>query len=762
MLEAQVAWQPEGQPLQSIPLNREISIGRVAGNDIILTDTALSRQHARLQVTENGIALQDLGSLNGTFLNGEKVEEEQLLTDGDVIRVGRTLLTVSLQPIAPPAPAEEMATVNLEAFVAQEEALAAQESAATVMIPSMPAAEPEAPAEPEPEAAIGGEQPPDQKQPEEAAAVSGEAAGWDQAPVAEPEPAPPEPAGPAVAGYLVAGDVRAPIITTLTVGRAEGNDIRVEGDRLVSRNHARLEARPDGIWLDDLKSANGTFRNDVPVTVPVRLVSGDRVRFGGTGFDFEAVSTGEETPRSQPAIQLEEDEAGATQLFSESEPEAAAAPVRGGTDVLPAVDDSDSGATINISDQTLSAESELAEAPTSFVPAIPEPAANLADEYHLIVNFGPETGRSFPLRSDVTVIGRESEEADYDVQLNDRAVSRPHAKIVQEADGFTLHDLDSANGTWVNYTEEISNPRKLSDGDVIKVGKTTLIYRVPASARPAQPDVVLDPTAGQILTAFSLKGGVGTTAIAVNLAVAFRNTAQQSVLLIDLSTERGAVSVHMNIAPKLTLADVPQDPGALDWDLIQTVITSHSTGIDILPAPPSPQTAELVTAAAVTAILPLARARYKWVIIDTSPTFSELNLGVFDQSDLLLLPLAPDMTSVKVMQSTLDVFAALQTPAERRLLILNQTHPRSHIGQAELEQHLGERIGLTLPYADDAILDSIDQGVPLAATNPTHPTVAAIQSFAARLAQVKVEAQEQQKRGGFGTWVQGLIGSLRR
>jgi pilus assembly protein CpaE len=332
---------------------------------------------------------------------------------------------------------------------------------------------------------------------------------------------------------------------------------------------------------------------------------------------------------------------------------------------------------------------------------------------------------------------------------------------VREADGFTIHDLDSANGTWVNYTEEISSPRKLSDGDVIKVGKTTLIYRVPASARPAQAEVVLDPTAGQILTAFSLKGGVGTTAIAVNLAVAFHSIAQQSVLLIDLSTERGAISVHLNIAPKQTLADLPQDPGTIDWDVIQSVLVHHPTGIDVLPAPPSPQTAELVTAAAVSAILPLARARYKWVIVDTSPTFSELNLGVFDQSDLLLLPLAPDMTSVKVMQSTLDVFAALQTPAERRLLILNQTHPRAHIGQAQMEEHLGERIGLTIPYADDAILDSIDQGVPLAATNPSHPTVGAIQSFAARLAQVKVEAQTQQKRGGFGTWVQGLIGSLR-
>ena len=58
---------------------------------------------------------------------------------------------------------------------------------------------------------------------------------------------------------------------------------------------------------------------------------------------------------------------------------------------------------------------------------------------------------------------------------------------------------------------------------------------------------------------------------------------------------------------------------------------------------------------------------------DTSATFSELNLGVFDQSDLLMLVCEPDVTSLKVMQSTLDTFAALQIPAEKRVLVLNET-----------------------------------------------------------------------------------------
>ncbi|MBM2810691.1 MAG: response regulator receiver protein, partial [Chloroflexi bacterium] len=210
------------------------------------------------------------------------------------------------------------------------------------------------------------------------------------------------------------------------------------------------------------------------------------------------------------------------------------------------------------------------------------------------MNFGPEAGAEFPLTDDVTVIGRSSADADYGIQLNDRAVSRPHAKIVRDGASFVIHDLESANGTWLNYTEEISAPRKLVDNDLLKLGKTTLIYRVPAAIRPAEREVTLDPLVGQIITFFTLKGGVGTTSLAVNLATLLRSLTSQSVLLIDLSTERGAVSVHLNLTPKLTLADLPEDPSLIDIDVLESLILHHPSGLDILAAPPSPQTAELV------------------------------------------------------------------------------------------------------------------------------------------------------------------------
>jgi pSer/pThr/pTyr-binding forkhead associated (FHA) protein len=544
----------------------------------------------------------------------------------------------------------------------------------------------------------------------------------------------------------VHNDERTPIDAEVSVGRADGNTIRLANDRAISRQHARFVVKSDGVWLEDLGSANGSYVNDNRVIQPVLLKDGDAVLLGNTAFAFEAPVAPAPAAEEEPALWP-----GATDRIRAAVPDE--------------VED--------IQEQTLQgdeAELYMREAELAQFQALragdTEPQAGLGrsavDQYRLVINFGPETGREFPLYKDVTFIGRAAPEVDYEIQLNDRAVSRPHARIVKSAGGFVIEDVASANGTWLNYTEEIKVPRALADGDVLKLGKTTLVYRVPAAVRPPEPEIVLDPSQGQIISVFTLKGGVGTSTLAVNLAIVLHRITQQRVLLIDLATERGADTVHLNVTPKLTLADLPTDPSMIDEDVIHSLILSHSSGVDFLAAPPSPQTAELVTAAGITTLMPLARGKYKWVIIDTNPSFSELNLGVFDQSDLVLLLQSPDVSSLKVMQSSLDVFAALQTPPEKRVLVLNQTHPHPHITREDLEQSLGERIGVELPYAGDDVLDSIDRGVPLAVGRPEHPFVLAVESFASQLAEVKVAAVERPRKGGFGSWMQGLLGGLKR
>ncbi|MGW5672410.1 FHA domain-containing protein [Micromonospora sp. NPDC003776] len=67
-------------------------IGRAPSADIVLTDPHLSRRHATVQSTAEGVWLTDLGSTNGTWLNDRRISGGVPLADGDVVRVGRTEL----------------------------------------------------------------------------------------------------------------------------------------------------------------------------------------------------------------------------------------------------------------------------------------------------------------------------------------------------------------------------------------------------------------------------------------------------------------------------------------------------------------------------------------------------------------------------------------------------------------------------------------------------------------------------------------------
>lgn len=86
---------------RQVPLTSAVStIGRDEGCTVVLDDPGASRRHAEIRITHDGphlqVILRDLGSTNGTYLNGEQVGSEELRR-GDRITVGRTHLTVELE-----------------------------------------------------------------------------------------------------------------------------------------------------------------------------------------------------------------------------------------------------------------------------------------------------------------------------------------------------------------------------------------------------------------------------------------------------------------------------------------------------------------------------------------------------------------------------------------------------------------------------------------------------------------------------------------
>jgi hypothetical protein len=78
-----------------VPVDGALVIGRTDDADLTLADAGVSRSHARVRAAGTGASIEDLGSSNGTFVNGERVEGSRQLSDGDQIQLGGAILRVS-------------------------------------------------------------------------------------------------------------------------------------------------------------------------------------------------------------------------------------------------------------------------------------------------------------------------------------------------------------------------------------------------------------------------------------------------------------------------------------------------------------------------------------------------------------------------------------------------------------------------------------------------------------------------------------------
>ena len=101
-----------------IDLTKEVSMmGRDVTNDVVLGDAEVSRQHARITRTPAGYVLEDLGSTNGTFVNGDRLATPRVLNGGDLLGLGE-IVTLTFDSTTPESAATVMGAPVGKATVA--------------------------------------------------------------------------------------------------------------------------------------------------------------------------------------------------------------------------------------------------------------------------------------------------------------------------------------------------------------------------------------------------------------------------------------------------------------------------------------------------------------------------------------------------------------------------------------------------------------------------------------------------------------------
>ncbi len=223
---------------------------------------------------------------------------------------------------------------------------------------------------------------------------------------------------------------------------------------------------------------------------------------------------------------------------------------------------------------------------------------------------------------------------------------------------------------------------------------------------------------GRIVTVFSPKGGVGRTTVAVNLAVAAASELGKRVVLVDGSFQFGDVGVLLNLNPKnKSIADLIPEMAEGDPESLDQVIVTHSSGLRVLLAPPSPEMAELITTPYLLRVLERLRESHDLVIVDSWPWFHETTLSLLDLSDEILALLTLEITNIKNIRLFLEVADQLGYPGGKIKLVLNRADSALGIRVSDVEHSIGRRIDHSIISDGRSVVYALNRGVPFVTGN---------------------------------------------
>jgi pilus assembly protein CpaE len=238
------------------------------------------------------------------------------------------------------------------------------------------------------------------------------------------------------------------------------------------------------------------------------------------------------------------------------------------------------------------------------------------------------------------------------------------------------------------------------------------------------------PPTGHVLAFYGAKGGVGTTTIAVNTAIALHRNLGRSVVLVDGNLQFGDHRVFLDLGlDRKSIVDVVSAP-TIDAELIRQVVVRHDSGIDLLLAPPSPETAELVTPEALPTILDILCATYDYVIVDVDKRLDEVNLRIFDAAEMILVVLTADLSSLKNVRLMLETLANLGYDGGRVQLVLNRSTAFTGINVKNAEGALRRPIGHHIVNDYRGAISALNSGAPILDTKAESPLGRAIVAFA--------------------------------
>lgn len=246
---------------------------------------------------------------------------------------------------------------------------------------------------------------------------------------------------------------------------------------------------------------------------------------------------------------------------------------------------------------------------------------------------------------------------------------------------------------------------------------------------------------GEVFMVFSGKGGVGTSIVACNLAVALAMETGARVALVDLDLQFGDVGVLLNLDHTKSITDLAEAGDQLDAEYVNEVMADGPEGVKVLVAPTSPELADLVTVEHLRSIMEELRKAFDFIVVDTASHLNELNLEILEMASKIVFLTALNIPAIKDTTVTLKVLNSLEIDSDRILVAVNRFDAHSDFNREQIEQNLRFRIALQIPHDPKVVSASVNRGAPLVVASPESDISRVLRDLVSRLVPVAESAQ---------------------
>jgi pilus assembly protein CpaE len=214
---------------------------------------------------------------------------------------------------------------------------------------------------------------------------------------------------------------------------------------------------------------------------------------------------------------------------------------------------------------------------------------------------------------------------------------------------------------------------------------------------------------GKIFAVVNAKGGSGATTVAVNLALALQSAHGQAAL-VDLAP-LGHCSLHLNVKPVFSVTDATRNLHRMDSSLLESFMTRHNGGLQLLagsnvPATIDPSAAEFVR------LFDMLVTHYRYVVVDVSTRFDSCSRLVANLSECVLLVACTDVASLW-SAARVQQYLGETASRERMRLVLNRFRKVAGFSEADAEAAAGAKLLWKVPNQYFAISSAIDRGLPV-------------------------------------------------